>query len=127
MQFQSSYMRMFPVELSEGDDLLEGITAFVERKAIWNSYILLSYGALKTAVIRPPHGGTVETHHGDFEIRGLFGTMHSEGMRIRCLLRDLDSGVNLTGELLGGTRVGRPVHIVLGMSHTENAMKQVSA
>jgi predicted DNA-binding protein with PD1-like motif len=99
--------------LKPGDDLLNGIDAFVQEHHIEAGYIITCAGSLTAYNIRFANQTDGSKGEGHFEIVSLSGTLSKNGSHIHISISD-DTGRMIGGHLLKENLVYTTAEIVIG-------------
>ncbi|MBW4695595.1 MAG: DNA-binding protein [Lyngbya sp. HA4199-MV5] len=108
-------MNIFALRLKPGQDLKQGLAAFVAAKQIRAGFILSAIGSLRTAAIRFANQPTSEILHEKFEIVALNGTLSIHGIHLHLAIAD-KTGRMLGGHLTEGCIIYTTAEIVIGES-----------
>jgi uncharacterized protein len=99
--------------LKPGEDLLEGIDAFVKANHVEAGYIITCAGSLTAYNIRFANQPDGSTGTGHFEIVSLSGTLSTNGSHIHISISD-SMGRTIGGHLLKDNLVYTTAEIVIG-------------
>lgn len=107
--------RMHAIRLKPGQDLRQGIEAYVRQQGIKAGWMVTCVGSLTQANLRLANqpGGT--TYTGHFEIVSLVGTLSTAGSHLHLSFSD-STGTTLGGHLLPGSLVYTTAEIIIGES-----------
>lgn len=108
----SSPLKTHALRLRPGDDLRQGILAFVQAQRIGAGALLTCVGSLTVATLRLANQEGPTEYRGHFEIVSLVGTLSTHGSHLHLAVAD-STGRTLGGHLLDGCRVYTTAEIVL--------------
>ena len=109
----SSPTRAYALRLRPGDDLRDGLLAFVAQQGIGAGAVLTCVGSLTVATLRLANQDGPTEYRGHFEIVSLVGTLSATGGSHLHLAVADSTGRTLGGHLLAGCRVYTTAEIVL--------------
>ena len=108
----SSSLRTYALRLHPGDDLRQGILAFVQAQYLRAGAVLTCVGSLTVATLRLANQEGPTEYRGHFEIVSLMGTLSTHGSHLHLAVAD-STGRTLGGHLLDGCRAYTTAEIVL--------------
>ena len=108
----SSPLKAYALRLRPGDDLRQGLLAFVQAQRIGAGALLTCVGSLAGATLRLANQEGPTEYRGPFEIVSLVGTLSTHGSHLHLSVAD-GTGRTLGGHLLDGCRVYTTAEIVL--------------
>ncbi len=108
----SSPAKTYALRLRPGDDLRQGLLAFVQAQHIRAGAVLTCVGSLTVATLRLANQEGPSEYRGHFEIVSLVGTLSTNGSHLHLAVAD-STGRTLGGHLLDGCRVYTTAEIVL--------------
>lgn len=104
-----------PLRLRPGDDLRDGIQAYVDAHAIEAGWIMTCVGSLTEYHLRFANQDGGDGKRGHFEIVSLVGTVSIHGSHLHLSVAD-ERGRTVGGHLLDGNPVYTTAEIVIGES-----------
>ncbi|AMJ68259.1 hypothetical protein AXW84_17515 [Hymenobacter sp. PAMC 26628] len=105
-------MKTYALRLRPGDDLRQGLLAFVQAQHLRAGALLTCVGSLTVATLRLANQEGPTEYRGHFEIVSLVGTLSTNGSHLHLSVAD-STGRTLGGHLLDGCRVYTTAEIVL--------------
>ncbi|MFD1468191.1 DNA-binding protein [Hymenobacter caeli] len=108
----SSSLKTYALRLRPGDDLRQGLLAFVQAQHLRAGALLTCVGSLTVATLRLANQEGPTEYRGHFEIVSLVGTLSTNGSHLHLSVAD-STGRTLGGHLLDGCRVYTTAEIVL--------------
>ena len=104
-----------PLRLRPGDDLRDGIQAYVDARGIEAGWIMTCVGSLTEYHLRYADQEGGDGRRGHFEIVSLVGTVSIHGSHLHLSVSD-EGGRTIGGHLLDGNPVYTTAEIVIGES-----------
>lgn len=108
-----SGLRVYAFRLVPGQDLKQGMLAFVREKGLRAPVILTGVGSLTEVNLRFAGQKDGVARTGPFEIVSLVGLLDSERGHVHISVSD-QAGVTIGGHLMDGSRVYTTAEIVIG-------------
>ena len=109
--------KMHAFRLTPGQDLRQGIEAYVHAHGIRAGWMVTCVGSLTQVVLRLANQTEGTTYTGHFEIVSLVGTLSTAGCHLHLSFSN-STGTTLGGHLLPGSLVYTTAEIVIGESTT---------
>lgn len=107
-------MENYTFRLQSGQDLFDGIEAFVKEKHIEAGCVLSSVGSLARAVLRFANRDFHSEYNGYFEIVSMTGTVSIYGSHLHISISDGD-GRMIGGHWVSGCKIYTTAEIVLAV------------
>ena len=107
-------MKVAPLRLQPGDDLLLNLEAWMAQQREQAGCVISGIGSLSVAQLRLAGRQESTTLNGDLEILSLSGTLSSDGAHLHIAVAD-DRGEVVGGHLCAGSLVRTTAELVVGL------------
>ena len=107
-------MKVVPLRLQPGDDLRQGLEAWMGEQAEQAGCVLSAVGSLSVAQLRFAGATEATVIHGELEILSLAGTLSADGVHLHIAVAD-SQGAVIGGHLCASSLVRTTAELVIGL------------
>jgi predicted DNA-binding protein with PD1-like motif len=107
-------MKVVPLRLQPGDDLRQGLEAWMGEQEEQAGCVVSAVGSLSVAQLRLAGATQATAIHGELEILSLAGTLSPDGAHLHIAVAD-SQGAVIGGHLCAGSLVRTTAELVIGL------------